>query len=364
MGFTSLRTSQFRNLQDAETDLRSSRVFLVGRNGQGKSNFLEALYMLSYGGSFRTRRDQELCRTGTDSMLLHGSFETSRGQYAVDIRFQEGRKTIRVDGEIVQDRRDMVSLIPTVVFRHDDMVFVNGPPDMQRWFVDQTLSMDQPLYIDDMRRYRRILRNRNQVIRDGQDEMLPVYDRQLAEQGLQLQRQRREALHLFNEVFAREFAEIADMPGSLSLDYRPSWRDMDSVEDVTAYLRAHRAREEALRTTTSGPHRDRILFRYGESSGRSVDFLTLASTGQIRLVSLILRVAQARYYLARKRRGPILLLDDVLLELDHGRRERFVRRLPDSEQQIFTFLPEEPYDGYRGEETLVYSLEDGVLRRE
>ncbi|TVR71076.1 MAG: DNA replication/repair protein RecF [Spirochaetaceae bacterium] len=364
MGFTRLRTYQFRNLGDGETDLSAPRVFLVGRNGQGKSNLLEALYLLSYGGSFRTHRDQELSRIGTDAMALEGSFEAPHGSYAVDIRFQEGRKTIRLDGNLLQDRRDMVSLIPSVVFRHDDMAFVDGPPEMQRWFVDQTLSMDQPLYIDDMRRYRRILRNRNQVIRDRQYDMLPVYDQQLAEQGLQLQRRRREVLSAFNEVFAREFSEIARLPRGLAVEYRPSWREMDSVPEVTAHLEKHRAREEALRTTTSGPHRDRILFRYGDTPGESVDFLTMASTGQVRLVALILRVAQARFYTARTGRRPVLLLDDVLLELDQERRERFVSRLPESDQQVFTFLPEEPYHGYRREDTLVYSVVDGILQRQ
>lgn len=364
MGFKRVRFYQFRNLEDREIDLSASRVFLVGRNGQGKSNVLEALYLLSYGGSFRTRRDQELCRTGTDEMGLDGTFEAPRGDFNVEIRYQEGRKTIRLDSEPLQDRRDMVSLIPTVAFRHDDMVFVNGPPEMQRWFVDQTLSMNTPLYIDDMRRYKKVLRNRNQVIRDGRHELLPVYDQQLAEQGLLLQRRRRDLLTAFNEVFAEEFLEIGQMPEPLHLEYRPSWRDIDTVDGVLRYLEKHRSQEDALRTTTSGPHRDRVLFRYGRQHSGVVDFLTIASTGQIRLVSLILRVAQARFYADRTGRLPVLLLDDVLLEMDHSRRERFVQRLPRSEQQIFTFLPEEPYDGYRNSGTIVYSLENGVLARQ
>ncbi len=359
MGFQRVRLFQFRNLRDGEIDLASPQVFLVGTNGQGKSNLLEALYVLSYGGSFRTRRDQELCRTGTREMALDGSFHGPDGGYTLEIRYRENRKSIHLDGETVQDRRDLVSLIPSVVFRHDDMVFVNGPPEMQRWFTDQTLSMNDPLYIDAMRRYRKILRNRNQVIRDGQTEMLSVYDPQLAEQGLEIQRRRHTVLESFNEVFAREFQEIARLPDDLVLEYRPSWRELDSVETVQEHLRAHRSQEEALRTTTSGPHRDRILFRYAGQ-----DFLTIASTGQMRMVALILRVAQARFFAERTGRKPVLLLDDVLLELDGERRERFINRLPPSDQRVFTFLPVEPYAGYRNDETMVYSVQDGTLQRE
>lgn len=364
MGFERVRFYQFRNLKDGELDLSSDSVFLVGRNGQGKSNCLETLYLLSYGGSFRTNRDQELCRTGTTEMALDG-FVTSDGEKRrLEIRYTDRRKTIRLDGENLQDRRDMVSLIPSVVFRHDDMVFVNGPPEMQRWFVDQTLSMNHPLYIDDMRRYRKILRNRNQAIRDRQFDLLSVYDQQLATQGTEVQKRRRDVVQSFNAVFSDEFREIARMPEDLQLEYRPSWRETDNADDIVSYLHGHRARDEALGTTTSGPHRDRILFRYGNERDSARDFLTIASTGQIRLVSLILRVAQARFYHEGTGKRPVLLLDDVLLELDHERRERFIHRLPESEQQIFTFLPGEPYDGYRNERTIVYSVEDGILKRE
>lgn len=359
MGFERVRFYQFRNIADGIVDFAAPDVFLVGRNGQGKSNILEALYLISYGGSFRTRRDQELCRRGTHELALDGRISTESGPLQVEIRYRDQRKTIHLDGSVLADRRDLVSRIPVVVFRHDDMGFVNGPPDMQRWFTDQTLSMNDPVYIDQMRRYRKILRNRNQLIRDGREDLLPVYDRQLAEAGLEIQRRREEALGAFSDVFADEYHRMADLEDELNLEYRPSWRSCRSIADVVAYLEAHRSQEQALRTTTSGPHRDRVVFRLGGDN-----FLTLASTGQIRLVALILRVAQARFFSLRTGRLPILLLDDVLLELDHERRERFLHRLPPSDQRVFTFLPGEPYQGYRNDHTLVYSVEDGTVRRE
>jgi len=340
-------------------DFAAPEVFLVGRNGQGKSNILEALYLLSYGGSFRTRRDQELCRRGTSELALDGTINGEDGPLRVEVRYREQRKTISLDGTTLTDRRDIVSRIPVVIFRHDDMGFVNGPPDMQRWFTDQTLSMNDPLYIDQMRRYRRILRNRNQLLRDEKDDLLPVYDRQLAEAGLEIQARREEALRSFNNVFVEEFHRIADLEDELNLEYRASWRASDSIAEVIEYLESHRAQERALRTTTSGPHRDRVSFRIGGEN-----FLTVASTGQVRLVALILRVAQARFFSLRTGRLPILLLDDVLLELDHERRERFLHRLPLSDQRVFTFLPGEPYQGYRKDRTLVYAVEDGTVRRE
>lgn len=357
MGFERVRHYGFRNLNDATIDINAGQVFLLGENGQGKSNFLESLYLLSYGVSFRTRRDAEMVRIDTTEMAVDGEILVDNVRRHVQVRYEEGSKQIRIDGDVLTDRRDMISLAPCVVFRHGDMDFVSGAPEMQRWFVDQTLSLGHVLYVDDLRRYRRILRNRNMSLKRRETELLDVYDRELATVGLEITTRRRQVIQEFTRVFVEEFRRIAGLPDDLSLEYRPSWRDLDTPEEIVQHLENRRRTDSEQRTTTSGPHRDRILFRYQDR-----DFLQIASTGQIRLVSLILRVAQARYYWTESGREPILLLDDVLLELDPVRRERFVERLPPSEQRIFTFLPGEPYDAYRDGETLVYYVENGGIR--
>jgi DNA replication and repair protein RecF len=359
VAFEEVRFYHFRNIADGTVSLSSRQIFLVGENGQGKSNFLESLYLLSYGGSFRTRRDSELCRTGERDMAVDGTISNAEGSHRIQIRFQDGKKKINLDSSPVTDRRDMISMTPVVVFRHDDMAFVNGSPEMQRWFVDQTLSMNRPGYVNDLRRYRIVLKNRNHAIRNEQLDLLDIYDNELAEAGLKIQRDRATVIRAFNDVFQEDFLAISGLEFPLVLEYRPSWRGLEGTEEVVEELESRRLQEQNLRTTTSGPHRDRLLFRYRER-----DFLQVASTGQIRLVALILRVAQARFFGKTTGRLPILLLDDVLLELDPGRRSRFVERLPLSEQRIFTFLPGEPYHAYRNDETLIYFVENGTVRRE
>ncbi|SIQ14271.1 DNA replication and repair protein RecF [Alkalispirochaeta americana] len=359
MGFDWVRLFNFRNLGDGKIDIAAPQVFLIGENGQGKSNFLESLYYLSYGGSFRTRHDQEVCRHGEDQMALDGFFTSREDRFRMEVRYEESRKTLHRDGKTIQDRKDMVSLIPTVVFRHGDMDFVSGSPEKQRWFVDQTLSMNYPLYIDDLRRYRKILKNRNQLLKSHDYEMISVYDYHLAEAGLSLQRRREDVLRSFNHVFSQEFRYIAGLSEDLTIEYQASWKGCKTIEDVLEILAKNHARERVLRTTTSGPHRDKFFFRYGDR-----DFLSLASTGQVRLVSLILRVAQARFFLKETGRLPLLLLDDVLLELDGLRRDRFISRLPPAEQRLFTFLPGNIFRDYRTEETMVYTISDGRFQRE
>ena len=225
--------------------------------------------------------------------------------------------------------------------------------------MDQTLSMNRPVYIDDLRRYRIILKNRNHAIKNEQYQLMEIYDEELAEAGFSYRSRRRDVVTAFNEVFSEDFKNVSGLDSTLELEYRPSWRNLERVSDIQTELASRREQERNLRTTTSGPHRDRILFRY---DGR--DFLQIASTGQVRLAALILRVAQARFYAQYSGRDPVLLLDDVLLELDPVRRTRFVDRLPAAEQRIFTFLPGEPYDAYRNDDTLIYSVNNGTVRRE
>ncbi len=358
MGFHSVRFFHFRNVEEQTVEIDSPRIFLVGENGQGKTNFLEALYLLSYGTSFRTHRDAELVTRHAKEMSLEGSYADDEQEARVTVQIEGGKKSIRLDGNAVRDRREMVSRIPCVLFRHDDLKYVAGPPELQRFFVDQTLSMFQPLHIDDLRRYRRVLNNRNQALKNRSLDLLDVLDSQLAAEALQVQRNRNQALGEFNAVFAELFRPVSTMSGDLAIEYQPSGHrvgfDQATEDDFVEAIRARRSQELTMGTTVLGPHRDKILFRYD-----GTDFLEVASTGQQRLTALILRVSQARLFAARTRRRPVLLLDDVLLELDAERRTRFVATLPEAEQLFFTFLPGELFESYRSEASLVYSVESG-----
>lgn len=372
MGFGEITVYQFRNLADQRIDTEAREVFLVGENGMGKTNFLEAIYYLSYASSFRTRRDEQLMRHGTEEMSVRGILYRSGERHTLTCKNRDRKKEIDLDGMRVGDRKELISVMPCVVFCHDDIGFVTGAPEMQRYFLDQTLSMYSPLFIDDMRRYRRILKSRNLALKAGHESVLPVYDEQLAEAGVHLQENRRVAVEAFNRTFSTLFSEVSGLTTELSLLYRPSWRTSKrpgapqnprdttpTQEEVLRTLEERREQDGYFRTTTSGPHRDKFRFDFG---GR--DFTEVGSTGQLRLVSLILRVAQATFYREQTGRSPLLLFDDVLLELDPGRRNRFFNALPEYEQAFFTFLPDEQYEGYRREGTLLYRVRDGILHRE
>ncbi|MCF7916004.1 MAG: hypothetical protein K9L66_12620, partial [Spirochaetaceae bacterium] len=215
MGFTSISTYSYRNLQNQRVPLQARRIFLVGENGQGKSNFLEAVYLLSYGSSFRTTRENELISHGTREMALNGRYARPEEDYIEgSVAFKLGRaggpssagaaatlapipakqntkeKVIELDGKRIHDRKQLISHLPAIVFSHDDIYFINGPPERRRWFFNQTLSLFDPLFIDTLRDYRKILKMRNLALKEQRRDLIPIYDQQLAAAGLEIQRRR------------------------------------------------------------------------------------------------------------------------------------------------------------------------------
>lgn len=368
MGFRWIRSYHYRNLVDGEISLDSPEVFFVGENGQGKTNLLEALYLLCFGSSFRTNADTLLVRHGCDEMAVEGGFRTveSGGETAPDENLVElkyrparrggARKEIRVNEKLIRDRKELVSNIPCIVFSHEDIGFVTGAPDRRRWFFNQTMSLYEPVYIDLLRRYQKILRMRNQALKEQRRELLDIYDQQLAPAGLEIVERRGRTVREFDATFQGLFREISGIPEELSVHYLPSWRGCSSTDEALDLLGRKRTVDLELGTTTTGPHRDRFHFVLDRRN-----FARIASTGQLRLISLILRVAQARYFSEKSGRRPLLLLDDVLLELDMNRRERFFRNLPGAEQRLFTFLPDEQFRPFVGPQTLMYKVESGSI---
>ncbi|MDX9783628.1 MAG: DNA replication and repair protein RecF [Spirochaetia bacterium] len=408
MPFSYARFVSFRNLEDSEVDTKAERIFLIGENGQGKTNFLEALYYLCYGSSFRGSVDQQIPATGSRGFGLAaawnslGNSEDSELENGISIRYDGQAKDIRLNGKSLKDRKELVFHNPAVVFCHEDFSFAAGDPERRRFFFDQCAGMLYPGYIDSLRSYKRILKQRNAALKESAYDLLDVLDPQLVRFGLALMEERRKLLRRFQKDFPRLYEYVSRLGRPVELAYASSWQREADFDGLLAHLGSRRESEILYGTTRSGPHRDRWDFSSDEGS-----FTDRASTGQLRLLSLILRIIQASAVAGgedmgegadiavgsdiavraeanggaeaakgikaadasdpqpsggRKPRWPILLLDDVLLELDVGRRRRFLELLPppgQGAQAFFTFLPEEPWTEYENGDTIVYRVHNG-----
>lgn len=366
MPFLSLNTYNFRNLKNDAINVSAKEIYFVGENGQGKSNLLEALYYTAYGASFRTHSDDQIARHGEKEFSVNAMFTQESGDtQKIQVAYSDGTKRIEKNSKRIKDRKEMVNTIPCVLFCHDDLRFASGDPADRRFFLDQSLSMYDTVYIDTMRTFKKILKSRNICLKEKRYELLDVYDTQFAQSGIEIQHKRKNAIFQFNEIFGQLYEKIAGIEG-VSIVYAPSWKEIpDSVgtkfpdvDDIISRLAEKREQDKIMCTTMSGPQRDRIIFM---RDGRQ--FIPEASTGQRRLIALLLRISQAVYYTRLTGAKPVILMDDVLLELDPEKRQRTTVLLPEYDQLFCTFLPGEPYERYRRTTTDVYFVENGEVKK-
>ena len=349
----------FRNIRDRQIDTSAKQVILTGENGQGKTNLLEAVYMLCYGTSFRTQNIRDIISHGKDMMYLSSIFEDSQGlERKAELSFSEGKKQIKLDSKEVRDRKELIYCLPCIVFSHDDIEFVRGEPENRRRFFDQTMTMYDPVFFDDLRKYKLVLKQRNAAIKDQRTELLDIYDEKLASYGFQIMKSRRAVATSFSAIFPDIYNAVSQEDRGIEINYRPSWNEELGIEGIIEKLFNQRDVDLKMNTTTSGPHRDRFLI-----SDRNGLFTSSASTGQMRLASLVFRSAQASFYRQKTGQNPIFLIDDVLLELDSQKRARYLSYLGHYNQAFFTFLPEEKYFGsmfeLEGSQTLMYTVTEG-----
>ena len=356
MHFKSIKFYNFRNINNGIVLFDKDDIILEGMNGQGKTNILESVYTLCYGNSFRTQVSREMIKHGERIMNLSAIIEDEDDIYEVSYSLELNKRKIILNGKEVKDRKELIYLFPCIVFTHDDIDFIKGEPEMRRKFFDQTLSMYDPIYLNYIRSYRNILAQRNAAIKNNQISLLDIYDVKLANLGFEIIKSRKTMVNEFNEIFPYLYKKISGTEKNITVNYRSSWEEKENPNQIIEYLNETHDRDIKLLTTTSGIHRDR--FTVNDENGPLV---ITGSTGQIRLASLLFRIAEARIFKDKTGKDPILLLDDVLLELDDIKRAKFLNELTSYCQAFYTFLPRESYFNEKKESIIEYNVCEGCL---
>lgn len=336
MQFSEIRFHQFRNIKTTKISLGQAReIFFVGENGQGKTNLLEALYFICYGSSFRTKNEKKLIQHGADSFSLFGVVENEEGKEEIKVVYSKEKKEIFLNGFLVRDRKELIQKFPCVVFSHEDFLFVKGEPENQRFFFDQTATMGNLLFLDTLRNYKKTLKTRNVLlVQPSKLAVMEVWEERLVEFGIEIMKTRRTLIQELSEELNRQFKKITNSELEVKINYLPSWKS-ETESEILSLLEEKREQDQNLGFTTVGPHRDKIQVTIDGKNAQDT-----ASTGQFRLISLILRLFQAKTIIKTQKEAPLLLLDDVLLEIDEPKRKRFMEALPPASQIFYTFLPD------------------------
>lgn len=329
----------FKNIAEASLELSPGANCLVGSNGMGKSNLLEAVYYLSMGRGSRSITDSEIVRHGETQMLLRGHYALSDAPRAshldVSIGWSQGRrKQLRRDGKDCRRLSDHVGSIPVVFADPSDLMLITGASDERRRLIDNVISQADLSYMQQLQRYGEALRQRNGMLRNGISDpiLMEALETQMAHAALNVVRTRARWCGEIAGPFERYHALIAPLADQAGITYIPSV-GIHSPEDFIDALNAARQRDAILGHTTIGPHRDDIALRLS-----GYDVRRVGSQGQMKSFTIALRLALYEYLASHAPTLPILLLDDIFDKLDASRVERIVATVTAPEKpfgQIF-----------------------------
>lgn len=330
----------FRNLAPLEVAVSPRVNILLGRNGQGKTNFLEGLSYLALGRSWRTSKDRELIGFGHDAchVTVEGrDDEGERLRLRASIT-REGKKKLEIDGQPVGRQTDLVGHLSVVRFDPDEVELAKGSPEHRRRFLDYTLSLCSVNYFRHLVDYRRAVAQKNRLLkqRDARlHEQLDAFDAELLRSGVALLVERARLRPPLEAHARMAYAELAPGGGRLDLKLLSTVEpDEPENEDLTRRafeqrLGERRNQEITMRHALVGPHRDRLEV---ELEGRAVR--RYGSQGEKRTASIALKLAQGELLYERTAERPVVLLDDIFSELDRERTGALQERLH-REHQLF-----------------------------
>jgi DNA replication and repair protein RecF len=332
---TGVSLRDFRSYASAEVPLGPGLTVVTGANGAGKTNLLEAIYVGCTGRSCRTANDRELVRFGQPLARVEVSALGPDGEHTVAVGIEPGEgKRLQVDGAAVERLADVEVRPLAAVFLPDRLELVKGAPALRRAHLDQVVAALWPARAETRRAYARALAQRNALlsrVRAGAAarDALGAWDLELARQGVALAADRAGAVAELATPFAAAAADLG-LDGEPGLEYRPRSRAA-SAQELAAELAERLPGDLERGFTGHGPHRDELLLSRG---GR--ELRVYGSQGQQRLALLSLLLAEREAIAAVRGAAPLVLLDDVMSELDHERRERLVARLAGGQALVTT----------------------------
>jgi DNA replication and repair protein RecF len=320
---------EFRNYRTLSYRPEARVNLVTGRNGQGKTNLLEALAVLLTGRSFRTSRLAELPTWGAETAVLNGELQRAEGTRSVRRAVQrQANGNWQASGEGCSWAR-------VIVFGWQDLAILHGAPVARRMFIDGFAARLYAGHLPALLRYRRLIGQRNRLLQSrATSERLAPWDEQLASVGMELIDRRRRALAVLQTEIARVYPAVSGEATKVQVGYRCVVGE--STEPAALVAALERARPVELRRgqTLVGPHRDDLTI---ELDG--VDARAFGSRGQQRLLALALRVSEVLPVSDAAGTAPVLLLDDALSELDAGVRDNVLREIQAAEQ-VFLTSPE------------------------
>ena len=358
MRITGLRLRDFRGYQQVLLSPPEGVTMLVGENGAGKTNLLEAVHLCCLGRSHRTANDREMICQGQETAAVQLTVERGDGKHEVGVRLFENakrRKIVYVNGKIASRMGELMGHATCVIFSPEDLSLVKDGPQARRRFLDMLLSQQQRAYFYALQTYMTTLKQRNALLKQGDLRALPTWDEQLAVAAAPVVRLRREACQRLHDRAKIHYLYIGGRKEeTFAMRYAGLLAESaDPAQDMLNGLHATREEDARRMTTTFGPHRDDI-----DLTLCGAPLKAFGSQGQMRTAALSMKLASFDLLEAVQKEPPLLLLDDVLSELDPDRRRRLIARIGRA-QALLTCTDQADFIGARP--ACVLRVENGSI---
>ena len=372
MKIASLYVVNFRNYSQCNLPLSSMINVFYGKNAQGKTNLLEAIFYGAFGLSHRTSSEEDLLKLGTEAMAVGINFDSFSGKHEVKLKKyrqqQKWKKEIWLDGAKIRPKEHYGAL-NTVMFSPEDLQLVKGEPALRRRFFDMQISQTDPIYYDLLVKYNRVLLQRNRLLKElrdegGREEVLQPWNQEFSKLATAITKKRLTALAKLETIASAIYASITSNQEELKVHYElkanngellyPSSAAKLTEAFYTEHL-AERQRVDILRGNTGiGPHRDDLQLLLNGLSMRS-----FGSQGQQRSGALALKLSQLEYVHREIGEFPVLLLDDVMSELDDSRRAQLLLFIDGRVQTFITVNDRELIPNLAS--NAYFRIENGVI---
>jgi DNA replication and repair protein RecF len=352
-----LRLRDFRNYARLDADFAPGFHLLLGDNAQGKTNILEAVYLMATLRSFRGVGGAQMIRHGQRGYFVGGK-SVSAGEHEIKMFWSAPERSLSLDGRPVKKLSDYLGVLRAVVFCTEDLQLVKGAARARRRFLDLLLAQTSPVYLPLLQRYMRAVRARNALLknRSADEAALDSFSQELVKLGDELIRARREMVPKFSPLVRLAYRRVSNDAEELRIEYRPSVKNDFAVE-----LAQSRARERTFRATLIGPHRDDLQLLLNEKSAAQ-----FGSEGQKRTLAIALKMAQAEFLSGVHGSAPVLLIDDVMGELDIKRRSGFLPLLEQARKtsgQVFMTATEENWPRELSKDLQRWQVVNGTLQQ-
>lgn len=336
MLISSLKIKNFRNYSNFKLRFDPEGALILGENGIGKTNLLESISYFAFGKSFQTSRDLELINFSKAFFRIEADFVIQNNSHHFEAASDRTKKVIKINNVNIARISELYKYLKIVYFSPNDTEIISGSPVFRRSFIDQAISQYSFEYIESLRNYKRILKQRNALFKtDYSAKEKRAWDEQFAQVGANIIKLRLKYLVNFTPLLEKYYEEISGAREELSANYNYSFPndDNDVYDNLMAHLLRIEEQENHQERSLAGPHLDDIDIFIDSHSARN-----FSSQGQKRSIAIAMRLVQTELIKEKDHDQPILMFDDVLADLDKLRTDKIIEMLR-GKHQIFIATP-------------------------